>query len=473
METYIFNNKLYTREDLEGVAERKGYTFEELLQRNPSIKPSDLGNQPGVANETASATPLQRAVAGGYRPEGISLGLQDLEPQPAPKTRAELEEEEDKRQQEIDAKLFAARKVGATTSPAVALIDAIVPDWYENYRTKKLAGLVGGASELVRGIPEYIDATIQAGVGSSQPVVMAYHKAMQIARSNMRGDSLEEATYEGVIDTSGWRDFNSKLTSLNKKYFNDDGSEADFQDLVSQGRTSEASDKLVSDTFIAVPSLAVSIAGGPYGIAALGVSAAGSSFERTMNENPDESIQKAFFISNIQGGVEATSEYFGGKFLKSIGKLTKVGKGTNRKAVDEFIEKTSDKFLERAFGYTKKTGAGMLFEGGTEAGANIINESLQELAYSDDGLTLQEAGRIFTKSLNEFAVGAVLGGGTSIITQNLNKDGATEQNVAMHIAPNYFKNQVYKLEQESILLDSQIEKAKRKKDKAKFETQQE
>ena len=115
----------------------------------------------------------------------------------------------------------------------------------------------------------------------------------------------------------------------------------------------------------------------------------------------------------------------------------------------------------------------MLFEGGTEAGANIINESLQELAYSDDGLTLQEAGRIFTKSLNEFAVGAVLGGGTSIITQNLNKDGATEQNVAMHIAPNYFKNQVYKLEQESILLDSQIEKAKRKKDKAKFQTQQE
>ena len=473
METYIFNNKLYTREDLEGVAERKGYTFEELLQKNPSIKPSDLGNQPGVANETASATPLQRAVAGGYRPEGISLGLQDLEPQPAPKTRAELEEEEEQRQQEIDAKLFAARKVGGITSPAIGVIDKLLPDWYENYKTKKLAGLVGGASELARGIPEYIDASIQAGVGSTNPAGLAYYQAMQIARSNMRGDSLEEAANEGVIDTSGWRDFNSKLTSLNKKYFNDDGTEADFQELVSQGRTSEASDKLVSDAFIAVPSLAVSIAGGPLGIAALGVSAAGSSFERTMNENPDESIQKAFFISNIQGGVEATSEYFGGKFLKSIGKLTKVGKGANRKAVDEFIEKTSDKFLERAFGYTKKTGAGMLFEGGTEAGANIINESLQELAYSDDGLTLQEAGRIFTKSLNEFAVGAVLGGGTSIITQNLNKDGATEQNVAMHIAPNYFKNQVYKLEQESILLDSQIEKAKRKKDKAKFQTQQE
>ena len=264
METYIFNNKLYTKEDLEGVAERKGYSFEELLQRNPSIKPSDLGNQPGVANEAANATPLQRAVAGGYRPEGISLELQDLEPQPVPKTRAELEEEEEQRQQGIDAKLFAARKVGGITSPAIGVIDKLLPDWYENYKTKKLAGLVGGASELARGIPEYVDAAIQAGAGSAgNPTTAAYFQAMQIARTNMRGDSLEEATNEGVINTSAWRDFNSKLTSLNKKYFNDDGTEADFQELASQGRTGEASDKLTSDVFIAMPSLAVSVAGGP------------------------------------------------------------------------------------------------------------------------------------------------------------------------------------------------------------------
>ncbi len=260
METYIFNNKLYTKEDLEGVAERKGYTFEELLQRNPSIKPSDLGNQPGVANEAANATPLQKAVAGGYRPEGISLELQDLEPQPVPKTRAELEEEEEQRQQGIDAKLFAARKVGGITSPAIGVIDKLLPDWYENYKTKKLAGLVGGASELARGIPEYVDAAIQAGAGSAgNPTAAAYFQAMQIARTNMRGDSLEQATNEGVIDTSAWRDFNSKLTSLNKKYFNDNGTEADFQELASQGRTGEASDKLMSDVFIAMPSLAVSV----------------------------------------------------------------------------------------------------------------------------------------------------------------------------------------------------------------------
>jgi len=471
METYIFNNKLYTKEDLENVAKRKNYTFEELLQKNPSIKLSDLGNQPGVANQTANVTPLQRAVAGGYRPVGISSELQDLAPQPAPKTRAELEEEEEQRQQEIDAKLFAARKVGGITSPAIGIIDKLVPDWYENYKTKKLAGTVGGLSELARGIPEYIDGAIQAGVGNTNPTAAAYFQAMQIARTNMRGDSLEQAQYEGVIDTSAWRDFNSKLTSLNKKYFNDDGTEADFQELASQGRASEASDKLMSDVFIALPSLAVSVAGGPLGITALGVSAAGSSFERSMTENPDESIQKAFFISNIQGGIEAGSEWMGGRLLKGIGKLTKVGKGTNREIVDDLIEKTSDKFLERAFGYTKKVGAGMLFEGGTEAGANILNESLQEIAYSEDGLTIQEAGRIFTKSLNEFAVGAVLGGGTSLVTQNLNRDGKAEQNLALQIAPQVSKLKLAKLMADKDLLSNKLENAKRKKDEDKFKNQ--
>ena len=95
----------------------------------------------------------------------------------------------------------------------------------------------------------------------------------------------------------------------------------------------------MSDVFIAMPSLAVSVAGGPLGITALGVSAAGSSFERSMTENPDESIQKAFFISNIQGGIEAGSEWMGGRLLKGIGKLTKVGKRTNREIVDDLIEK--------------------------------------------------------------------------------------------------------------------------------------
>jgi len=43
METYTFKNfpELYTKEDLENIAKRKNYTFEELLQKNPSIKLSN------------------------------------------------------------------------------------------------------------------------------------------------------------------------------------------------------------------------------------------------------------------------------------------------------------------------------------------------------------------------------------------------------------------------------------------------
>ena len=43
METYTFKNfpELYTKEDLENIAKGKNYTFEELLQQNPSIKLSN------------------------------------------------------------------------------------------------------------------------------------------------------------------------------------------------------------------------------------------------------------------------------------------------------------------------------------------------------------------------------------------------------------------------------------------------
>ena len=52
METYIFNNKLYTKEDLENVAKRKNYTFEELLQKNPSIKLLQGAPNPSLAWST-------------------------------------------------------------------------------------------------------------------------------------------------------------------------------------------------------------------------------------------------------------------------------------------------------------------------------------------------------------------------------------------------------------------------------------
>ncbi len=471
METYIYNDQIYTREDLEGVAQRKGYTFEELLQKNPSIKPADLGNQPGVANGTATVTPLQRAVAGGYRPVGISLDLQNVAPL---KSRAELEEEEEIRQARINAVLNIS-------PPGLPKLPASVK--------RKAFNFIGGSSELIRGIPEYIDAKARTELGATGGIptnFMTYNiQAANIVKRLIRGDTEEQVSEEGLVDTSGWRAFNEKLLSLNKRYYNDDGTEADFQELAAQGRTEEASEKLVSEAFVALPSLAVSIFGGPYGIAALGVSAAGSSFERTMRENPDESLSKAFFISNMQGGIEAGSEWAGGKFLKNLAKLGKLasagkftGKGINKKIVDDLIRKTSDKFLTRA-GFkvervaikTGKVLSGAGFEGATEGLANVFNETIQEVAYSGKAWSAIDHGRIWTKAINEFAVGAVLGGGTSIVTQNLNPSGITEQNVAMHIAPNHFKQQVYNLEKEKLSLVSKAEKAATKKEKTKFEKQ--
>ena len=38
---YIFENQNYTEEDLGKIADIKGYTFDELLEKNPSIKKTD------------------------------------------------------------------------------------------------------------------------------------------------------------------------------------------------------------------------------------------------------------------------------------------------------------------------------------------------------------------------------------------------------------------------------------------------
>ena len=57
---YIFENQNYTEEDLGKIADIKGYTFDELLEKNPSIKktdpdPEDEGKTP-PSQETMDAT---------------------------------------------------------------------------------------------------------------------------------------------------------------------------------------------------------------------------------------------------------------------------------------------------------------------------------------------------------------------------------------------------------------------------------
>jgi hypothetical protein len=70
MEEYTFQGESYTREELEQIALEKGYSFEELLQKNPSIEL--VGKQTGVPGQAANVTPENVAAVTGLA-SGTSL----------------------------------------------------------------------------------------------------------------------------------------------------------------------------------------------------------------------------------------------------------------------------------------------------------------------------------------------------------------------------------------------------------------
>ena len=81
---YIFENKNYTEEDLEKIADVKGYTFDELLKKNPSIKktdpdPDDEGKK-NPSQETLDATVKVDDTASKL--EDTSSELQELDNSP-------------------------------------------------------------------------------------------------------------------------------------------------------------------------------------------------------------------------------------------------------------------------------------------------------------------------------------------------------------------------------------------------------
>ena len=74
---YIFENKNYTEEDLEKIADVKGYTFDELLKKNPGIKktdpdPDDEGKK-NPSQETPDATVKENNMASKLETSSLEL----------------------------------------------------------------------------------------------------------------------------------------------------------------------------------------------------------------------------------------------------------------------------------------------------------------------------------------------------------------------------------------------------------------
>ena len=421
---YTVNGKTYSLPESEVAGFLQEFPNAQLIEEISDT----AGKQTGVAQKAVTTTPENVTAVGDSSSEAISLVSQPL-------TRKQLEEQEDKRQAQINA-IINATNIGPTAAPKPI--------------KKAALQFIGGASGLVRNIVEYIDAGIQVGGPMASPAAMAAGQAQKIIRSNI--EPLEED--QGLIDTSEWKKFNSILTDIGRKYYNDDGSQANTGDLFKQGRLGEMSDKVINEAFTALPSLAVAFTG-IGGVTALGASAAGGAFERTMEENPDSSIHTAFLISNVQGGIEAASERIGVKLLKTGRAFAKTG--ANEQLVREANKSLTRKFLERSFG-----------EGITESAATGVNELIQTAIYDDD-ITVDDFRNIGRQMVDEFAVGLVLGSGASSIT--INSGNPTNQNVALHIAPNSVKKKVVDLELKKLDLISQKEISKTKKNKKSLDNE--
>ena len=61
MEKYLINGKEYTLDEIQFIAQQKGYSLDELLQKNPNIKKAEVGKQASVVETAAAATPEPQA----------------------------------------------------------------------------------------------------------------------------------------------------------------------------------------------------------------------------------------------------------------------------------------------------------------------------------------------------------------------------------------------------------------------------
>ena len=457
---YTVNGKTYSLPESEVAGFLQEFPNAQLIEEISDT----AGKQTGVAEKAVTITPKNVPADGDSNLANTSLESQRL-------TRQELEEQEKERVELAEINFLSQKALGSDQKQyAQNYLDAapeerknIVKPGISDFNKRRLATRAG-LSQIARGVVSYIDAGMQLAGKFTDKFYKPNEEAIAIDKSIIQGDTLKDIQNNEYINTNEWEKRNQLIFNLQEKKFTKEGKIANFADLIEEGRVKEAADYTIYNAYAAAPSIAIAYMGGPVGIGALGVSAAGNAFERTMQENPNEDITKAFLISSVQGGVEALSERLGVKFAKGalLAKnilLKTAKKGIARKAVDETLKNYGKSFILR-------TGQAMLGEGFTEQGAQIINESIQEVFYGDQDLTPEERGAIFRNSWDDFMTGLVLGGSAGSISMAAsNNPTQLRENAAQYLTGNRTKLQRIKLESELALANSNLSKAKTEKQK--------
>lgn len=489
---FKFKNTQYSLEQLEDIANKKGYSFDELLQKNPTIE--EVGKTspitPGAVVDVAPApdtdpTESKSGNGSSERLEEIKKQLKSLEgpdgkmdPLDSPKrikehkslvseyndiisqttfdpdlkyTGVEPIEELEKGSefQEEGAKLRQSFGGGIQPLELEGVeVTGAREELIRDFRIKTLAALtnqseftVKSSTAIAATISDIIGGTTEAiGNGLLRPVI-----------NNIFG--IDYDPREGGIDTSGFDDFSNLMRKYTLKKYDDKGNEIDIYGLAEQGNYADAAELAFMEGLGSAPYLALAIANPVWGSAVIGTSVAGNEFKKALKERPYESISQIYLGSILKGGVEVASNWVAGSLQRQL--LGLASRGTKKQALKDF----TDSYLKRLYKSLKAGGKGFVYEGGEEGFVSLSNDIIDTAVYKDKF----EMESTFRNMFNSIATGGFLGGPVGFVG-NIAKTG-NKQDAYAFIAPKAWRIQQNNIEKQIVDARTNLDKAppKRKK----------
>jgi len=248
-----------------------------------------------------------------------------------------------------------------------------------------LSGMYGVTLDLSAGLIDFVD-----NYGYKPLAALATDKSLE--------EIIEEGEYE--IPTEKLKYAASKLRSHMTQVRDEDGKPLDYMDLFQKGDVPKAAQVLSEQAFSNIPSLALSVAFPVLGSAALGASAAGSSFEEDLKNRPDATVAQLYTSSTGKGLSEWGTEFFGGKLFRGISGLRKAG------ASEAVVKEFAENYVTNT---AKKVALGAGGEGFTEGANSAIQQTIDKAVFDDEISTT----KFLRNVIHDAGIGAALGGPAS------------------------------------------------------------
>ena len=433
---FEFKGKQYSQEQLQGVAESKGYTFDELLNKNPDIKKitTDEGKQSpttqgaenvGVTQAPSTESSLEPGSSGFTETGEIILSGTEVKDGEFAVEPVQLEEVVVTGEDKTDIGKQKQKKQKAlenqTRLETISKLSGI-----PQMGISVGAGIAATTVDITKG---FLDLADKYGVA---PLNYAIGTALGF-----------DTTFEQEArDSAGTFDAIDDVTNLLRKYtikkYDEDGNEQDIYGLIEQGNYVDASELAISQGFSAAPYLAMSIASPVYGSALIGASVTGQEVDDALKEREDATMSEIYGASLLKGGVEFATNAIGGGIQRGIlgigASLTKktglklpalFKTNDYRKAVDIYTKTYAGKLADGVLGLTKG-GATNFVE---EFSAALGNAGIDQLVYGDKKEWNAEVRLAINEGIAGLALGAPVGSAGAF------KSVATKQQALEFLAP--------------------------------------